>query len=112
MDTMKLTKNWDLDLDGGNNFATIDGTSAIAQNIATTCLVWRGEYYWDTSFGVPYKNVLGEQPPLSSLSAYLTESALTVDSVERVTVDLKKDGGNIRKVSGTITANGDINVNF
>jgi len=112
MDTMKLTTNWDLDLDGSNNFATVDGRQAIAQNIATTCLVWRGEYYWNTTFGVPYKNILGEQPPLSSLSAYLNECALTVDSVETVSVDLKKDNENIRNVKGTITANGDINVNF
>ena len=36
MDTMKLTDNWDLDLDGSNNLATVDGTKAISQNIATT----------------------------------------------------------------------------
>lgn len=112
MDTMKLTDAWDLDLDGSNNLATIDGTKAIAQNIATACLVWRGEYFWDDSFGVPYKNILGEQPPLSSLSAYLRKCALTVDSVEDVTVDLRKSNGNLRNVTGTITANGDINVNF
>ena len=112
MDTMKLTDNWDLDLDGSNNLATVDGTKAISQNIATTCMVWRGEYYWDINFGVPYKNILGEQPPLSSLSAYLTECAMTVDSVETISIDLQKDNGNIRNVSGTITANGDINVNF
>ena len=112
MDTMKLTTDWDLDLDGSNNLATVDGTQAIAQNIATTCRVWRGEYFWDTNFGVPYKNILGEQPPLSSLSAYLSECALTVDSVETVSVDLRKDNENIRQVAGTITANGEINVNF
>ena len=89
MDTMKLTTDWDLDLDGSNNLATVDGREAIAQNVATTCLVWRGEYYWDTTFGVPYKNILGEQPPLSSLSAYLDECALTVDSVETVSIENK-----------------------
>ena len=112
MDTMKLTTNWDLDLDGSNNLATVDGRQAIAQNIATTCLVWRGEYYWNTAFGVPYKNILGEQPPLSSLSAYLSECALTVDSVETVSVDLRKDKDNVRNIKGTITANGDINVSI
>lgn len=112
MDTLKLTTDWDLDLDGGNNLATVNGTQAIAQNVATTCLVWRGEYFWDTNFGVPYKNVLGEQPPLSSLSAYLADCAYTVDSVENINVELKKDDSNIRKVTGTITANGDINVNI
>ena len=112
MDTMKLTDEWDLALDGSNNLATVDGTAAIAQNIATACLVWRGEYLLDTTFGVPYKNVLGEQPPLSSLNAYLAKTALTVDSVETVDIDLKKDNQNIRKVTGTITANGEINVNF
>ena len=112
MDTMKLTTDWDLDLDGSNNLATVDGTQAIAQNIATACQVWRGEYYWDTNFGVPYRNILGQQPPLSSLSAYLSECALTVDSVENVSIDLRKDKGNIRNVSGTITANGDINVSI
>ena len=112
MYTMKLTADWDLDLDGSNNLSVVNGTEAIAQNIATACLVWRGEYYWNTNFGVPYRNILGQQPPLSSLSAYLSECALTVDSVERASIDLHKDKGNIRNVSGTITANGDINVSI
>ena len=112
MYTMKLAADWDLELDGSNNLSVVNGTEAIAQNIATTCLVWRGEYYWNTNFGVPYKNILGQQPPLSSLSAYLSECALSVEDVENVSIDLRKDSGNIRNVAGTITANGDINVNF
>ena len=112
METMALTTKWDLDLDGYGNLATVSDEAAIAQNVATACLVWRGEYYWDTDFGVPYKNILGEQPPLSSVSAYLSECAQTVDSVETVTVELKKDTENIRLLKGNITVNGDINVSI
>jgi hypothetical protein len=112
METMKLTTNWDLDLDGYGNLATVSENAAIAQNVATTCLVWRGEYYWDTDFGVPYKNILGEQPPLSSVSAYLSECAKTVDSVETVSVELKKDTENIRLLKGNILVNGEINVSI
>lgn len=117
METMKLTTNWDLDLDGHGNLATLSDKEAIAQNVATTCLVWRGEYYWDTSFGVPYRNILGQTPPLSSVSAYLNECALTVDGVTRVQVNLMRDNKdtNLRRLTGTITAtteNGEINVNL
>jgi hypothetical protein len=112
METMKLTTKWDLDLDGYGNLATVSEEAAIAQNVATTCLVWRGEYYWDTSFGVPYKNILGEQPPLSSISAYLSECAKTVDEVNEITIDLKRDNQNIRLLKGNITINGEINVSI
>ena len=110
METMKLTTNWDLDLDGYGNLATVSDDAAIAQNVATACLVWRGEFFWDITFGVPYKNILGEQPPLSSVSAYLSECAKTVDGVNEITVDLKRDAENIRLLKGNIIINGEINV--
>ena len=111
MVSMALNENWDLTLDGQGNLATVDDKARLAQDVATACLVWRGEGFWDTSFGVPYQNVLGQQPPLSSVSAYLSKTAQTVEGVEAVSVDLKK-ANNARKVTGTITINGETNVNI
>lgn len=112
METMKLDYgNWDLDLDASGNLATINGNNAIAQNVATACLVFKGEDYFNSDFGVPYKNVLGYLPSLSLISAYMAKTALTVDSVETVQPQLKYSTSD-RKVGGTILINGDINVNF
>ena len=112
METMKLDyNNWDLDLDAQGNLATINNDGAIAQNVATACLVFKGEDFFDSNFGVPYKNVLGEMPALSLISEYMIETASTVDEVNNVDVQLKylpKE----RRVGGTILINGDINVNF
>lgn len=111
MVSMALNEDWDLDLDGQGNLSTVDNEERLAQDVSTACLVWRGEGFWDTNFGVPYQNVLGQQPPLSSVSAYLSKTAQTVEGVEAVSVDLKK-ANNARKVTGTITINGETNVNI
>ena len=112
MDTMALDSGtWDLDLDPQGNLKTYTGNNAIAQNVATACLVWRGEGYFDTTFGVPYRSILGEIPALSVLTAYLTQVALTAANVDTANPQLKINTTE-RKVGGTILINGEINVNL
>lgn len=112
METMKLDyDNWDLDLDAQGNLATINGDGAIAQNVATACLVFKGEDFFDSNFGVPYKNVLGEMPALGLISEYMQQTALTVDEVQTVEAQLEYKAKE-RKVGGQILINGVINVSF
>lgn len=57
------TSSWDLMLDGGGNLAITDGGYSVAQDVASSCLVFSGECYYDTSLGIPWKtDVLGMRP--------------------------------------------------
>ena len=40
MTSLKLTPDWDLQLDDMGNIATVDGGLQIAQDVATSCRVW------------------------------------------------------------------------
>lgn len=94
MTSLKLTPEWDLQLDAMGNIATINGGLQTAQDVATSCRVWKGEVVYDTERGVPYKEeIFGQKPNLSLLQAdYETEAKRIggVASVE-VVVDSFKD---------------------
>lgn len=110
--TIKLDYDtWDLTLDNSGNLATCTGDLAIAQNVATACLVFKGEDIFDSDFGVPYKNVLGEMPSLSLISAYMAKTALTVENVSKAEPQLEYVAKE-RKISGQISINEVINVKF
>lgn len=57
------TSTWDLMLDGSGNLAITDGSLSVAQDVASSCLVFSGECYYDTTLGIPWKaEVLGKRP--------------------------------------------------
>lgn len=57
------TSTWDLELDGDGNIAITDGSYSVAQDAASSCLVFLGECYYDSTLGIPWKtNVLGKRP--------------------------------------------------
>lgn len=112
MDTIKLNSdNWDLELDASGNMYAVDGNERLAQDVATACRVWRGEALADIEFGVPYRDIMGNRPALSLISAYLGETALTVTDVTEIEIDLQ-NADNERLMTGSILINGAINVNI
>lgn len=61
--TMKLTPDWDLTLDGDGNLATATSSEAVAQDVASACMVFAGECWFDSTLGIPWKEaVLGKRP--------------------------------------------------
>ena len=62
--TLKLDANtWDLSLDGNGNMAIADPGLSVAQDVASACLVFAGECYYDNTLGIPWKEeVLGRRP--------------------------------------------------
>lgn len=108
MYSLKLDEeNWDLDLDPAGNLATTDTEAdRLAQDVATACLVWRGESFWDENFGVPWGSILGGQGyTLTLVEGYLRETAETVPGVDAADPELKRDRG-ARALSGRILING------
>jgi len=117
MDTLALDYNlWDLTVDQYGNWATVgDATPGettgpairMAQDVATRCLTWYGELYYDTTQGIRYNNILGQGPNLSLVQNAFTTQALQVSGVVQAIADFTFD---TRVVSGTVTAT-DINGN-
>lgn len=87
MTSLRLTPDWDLQLDDMGNIATVDGSLQIAQDVATSCRVWKGEVLYDVERGVPYKeDIMGQKPNLSLLQADLETEAKRIKGVASVEV--------------------------
>ena len=73
---------WDLVLDSFGNIAMAEPPYALAQDVASAARLFLSELYYDTTKGIPYPDeVLGHLPPLSLLSAFIENAALTVPGV-------------------------------
>lgn len=82
MNTLLLDlTNWDLCVDAFGNIAMATPPYAVAQDVASACKTFKGEVYYDTTLGVQYRNILGQNPPASLLDEYMVQAALTVPDV-------------------------------
>lgn len=83
MDTLFLNpETWDLDVDAAGSIALSSSAYAIAQDVASQAMLWRGEAPYNTGDGVPYEqSVLGQRPAQSTLAAWYQEEALRVPGV-------------------------------
>lgn len=114
MDTLALDfELWDLSVDANGNWRTVGPSTPksgetgagmrLAQDVATRCLSWRGEVYYDTTQGIRYETILGEAPNMALLqSAYNTE-ALKVPECRTALVDFAFAGRDRRVLSGNLT---------
>jgi hypothetical protein len=110
MDTVALDYSlWDLTVDQYGNWATVgdatpgDATGPairMAQDVATRCLTWYGELYYDATQGIRYSNILGQAPNLTLVQNSFTTQALKVSDVVQATADFTFAN---RTVAGTIT---------
>ena len=97
MTSLKLTPDWDLQLDDMGNIATVDGGLQIAQDVATSCRVWKGEILYDKERGVSYKEeILGQSPNLALLQSDFENEAKRIDGV--VSVEVVVDSFSNRKL--------------
>jgi hypothetical protein len=73
---------WDLVIDSAGNIAMAAPPYALAQDVASAVRLFLGELWYNTPKGIPYfENVLGHLPPLSLLTGYIENAALTVPGV-------------------------------
>lgn len=81
-DTIYLDPDsWDFALDASGNIAMANAPYAAAQDVASSCRLWLGEYIYDYTKGIPYEeSILGQAIPLNIITAfYNTEAAMVPD---------------------------------
>lgn len=102
MNTLLLdSKTWDLVVDASGNIAMASEPYAIAQDVASAIRMFQGEYYYDTTQGVPYwTQLLGQAPSIPLLKAKLVAAALTVPGVVKARCFLSSITN--RSVSGQV----------
>ncbi|MGP9421486.1 hypothetical protein ACT3RT_21115 [Ewingella sp. AOP9-I1-14] len=96
------TGTWDLMLDGSGNLAITDGGYSVAQDVASSCLVFSGECYYDNTLGIPWKSeVLGKRPTPGFIAQKMQTEALKLPVVEQAIATVFFDG-TARQMRGAI----------
>lgn len=72
--TYKLNQNWDLYLDNTNNIANFSDAYAVAQTINTRLKLWLGEYIYDNSIGMDFKNIMGQLADTFFISSQIRDN--------------------------------------
>ncbi len=80
MKTLLLSQDlWDLVIDVAGNLAFATAPYATAQDVASSCRVFKGEVWYDTARGIPYfPSILGQAPPASFIKAQLAQAAALI----------------------------------
>lgn len=83
--TLKLDANvWDLTLNGNGEIAIATDAEAVAQDVASACLVFYGECYYDNTLGIPWKSeVLGMRPTAGYIASKLEREAKKLPIVDQ-----------------------------
>ena len=121
MDTLALNpQNWDITTDALGNWATFgDATPSsdqtgpgmrLAQDVATRCLAWLGEVYYDTTQGIRYEQIMGQTPNLALLQNSFNQEGLKVPGCQTALADFSFTNGRVRQLTGTLTVS-DTNAN-
>lgn len=82
---LALANDGDLALDLLGRARMIGGADRVRQQVKVTLLAFLGEWFLDTTFGVPYfEEVLVKNPDRSAIEAVLRSRILDVPGVTRV----------------------------
>lgn len=80
-------QTWDLMVDAERNIAVASPPYSYAQDAACAAKLFLGEYYYDTTIGVPYwQEILGDWPPIQLMKARWVAAALRVPDVVQAQV--------------------------
>lgn len=78
-------KTHDLVIAAPGDMRLVDGAARVAQQIKVTLLMFLGEWFLDTTFGVPYlEEVLVKNPKFAGINALLRARIIDVPGVERI----------------------------
>ncbi len=100
--TMKLDDNWDLTLDGEGNLAIATGSEAVAQDVASACMVFSGECWFDNTLGIPWKeSILGKQFTTGFIAQKMQSEAKKLPAVDQAVASVFFDKSS-RRTTGTI----------
>ncbi len=97
------TVAWDLCVDSSFNIAMAGPPYSLAQDAASAARMWLGEYWFDTTQGVPYLAIFGITPiPLTFAKTEIVEAALTVPGVSDAQVFISSIGPTNRRMVGQV----------
>lgn len=87
--------------DVNGNIAMAKPPYALAQDAASAIKLFKGDYYYNTTLGIPYfEQILGKNPPVQLMKTQFQNAALTVPEVVKAVCYLSAiDHG---KVSGQV----------
>jgi hypothetical protein len=104
MHTLLLdTVAWDLTLDINGNIAVASNPYSLAQDAASECRLFAGEAYYATNRGIPYwGQILGQDPPLALVRAYMLDAAESVPEVVSAQVYFSSWSYLTRRLSGQV----------
>jgi len=81
---------WDFALDIYGNIAVANAPYAAAQDVASSCRLWTGEYIYDVTRGIPYDtSILGKLLPRNVLTAFYNTEAKTVPDISEASTLLQ-----------------------
>lgn len=93
---------WDLVLDGQGNIAIANDGYSVAQDVASACLVFSGECYYDNTLGIPWKEeVLGSRPSAGYIAKKMESEAKKLPIVNQALATVFFDK-NTRQTRGAI----------
>lgn len=97
------TVAWDLCVDSSNDIAVASDPYSGAQDAASACKLWLGEYWYDTTVGVPYLSIFGVTPvPASFIKSELVDAALTVPNATSAAVFISSISPTTRGLIGQV----------
>ena len=85
MNTIKLNKNYDINLDQFGQIAIVSDTDSVKQNVITALKLIKGEYIFNVLIGIPYFDFLGQSKANNEIfQEYVNQTVLAVIGVQQV----------------------------
>ena len=86
--TLLLSRDtWDLCVDSSGNLAIASEPYSLAQDAASAIKLFKGEYIYDITIGIPYfEQVLGKNPPINLVRSLQQAAAASVPNVASAAV--------------------------
>lgn len=107
MSEIKLDTNNDLALDNFN-FVIVDGEENVAQRLKTNLQIFRGEWFLDTTRGVPYyQAILLKNPDSKLVEAELKKAIIDTDGIAKLKSFEMDFDNSLRRLTITFTAQTD-----
>ena len=78
------TPYWDIFLDTNKNVSIINGVLSVSQTVVNAIKLWIAEYDYDTTQGIPWDLILGQELNRTALNRFLTKAVLSVKYVTKV----------------------------
>lgn len=103
---------WDCCVDASRNIAMAGEPYSLAQDAASAIRLFIGEYWYDTTLGIPYfQEVLGKNPSVNLLKSLFVAAAETVPDVASATVYLSAiTNGQVSGQVQVIDSNGNTSI--